>query len=378
MKITKIETIMAGSLFVRIHTNDGLTGLGMAGRRFAKAVEAIVKEHEAYLIGKDPLEIERHWQHIYRYLFFRGGPVLMSALSAIDTALWDIAGKHYGVPVHRLLGGPVREKVRVYAHLVEQLPQLVEHAVEMVKQGITAVRWAPFEPHFQKMRYPRVMQNAVEQVRAVREAVGDDVDICLDFHGRLDPFEAVTMMREVEKYRPFFVEDPILPENIDEMADVAAHTKVPIATGERLYTIHEFMQLLSRKAARMVRPDILLAGGFTGLKKIAATAEACYVGVVPHLNPIVSVHLDAAIYNFTLQEGVIPQIIGTEEGVPLLTGVPRMDGGYILVPDRPGLGIELNDEAVKKYPSLKRPKPRFPYRHPPPPLFHEDGSFAEW
>jgi len=380
MRINKIETVIAGDLFVRIHTDSGITGIGTAGRYFAESAEAMVKRHAEYLMGKDPLEIERHWQHIYRYQFFRGGPVLMNALSAIDIALWDIAGKHYGVPVYRLLGGPVREKARVYTHLPERLPELVERAVEQAKTGITAVRWAPFDPHFEKMRYPRVMQNAVEQVKAVREAVGDDVDICLDFHGRLEPWEAVTMMREIEKYRPLFVEDPILPENIDAMADVAAHANVPIATGERLYTIHDFMQILCRKAARMVRPDICFAGGFTGLKKIAAMAEACYVGVVPHLNPIISVHFDVSIHNFTIQEGIIPKVAGTDEGTPLLTGLPRMEGGYILLPEGPGLGIELNDEAVKEYPNLGKPErqtqasPGTYYNI----LFHEDGSFAEW
>ena len=379
VKIAKIETINAGSLFVRVHTDNGTTGLGMGGSRFTGAVEAVVKEYETYLVGKDPLEIERHWQYLYRS--YRGGRVLMNALSAIDIALWDIAGKHYRMPIHKLLGGPIRNKVRFYQHLGDVTKeQLVERAVEYVKEGITAVRWAPFEPRFEKMRYSRVIKNAVEQVKEVREAIGDDVDICLDIHTRLDPWEAIAMMRELEKYRPFFVEDPILPENIDEMAYVAAHANVPLATGEHLYTIYDFVQLLERKAVDMVRPDIYCVGGFTGLKKIAILAESCYVGVVPHLNPIPSVHFDAAIYNFTIQESGIPEVIGAAEGMPLLKGLPTMEGGYILVPDKPGLGIELNDEAVKEYARLKRPEPRFPYSAPgtSPPLFHEDGSFAQW
>jgi galactonate dehydratase len=302
----------------------------------------------------------------------------MNALSVIDIALWDIAGKHYGEPIHHLLGGPVKNRVRFYAHIAETLPQVVEHAVELVKAGITAARWAPMELNFQKKRYSRVMQDAVDQVRAIREAVGDDVDICLDFHGRFEPWEAVTMMKELEKFHPFFVEDPILHENIDQMADVAAYSNVPIATGERLYTIHDFMQLLSRKAVRMVRPDLCIAGGFTGLKKIAAMTEACYVGVILHLNPIPSVHLDAAIQNFTLQEGVIPQVIGTKEGKPLLKGLSKMEGGYIIVPNRPGLGIEFNDEAVRDFDQLQRATPRFPGTSPQRPFFREDTSFAEW
>ena len=384
MKITKIETIaLADRLYLRVYTDEDITGLGMCG--YAGATGSLIKQHETYLVGKDPLEIERHWQVLYRYRFFRGGPIMMNALSAIDIALWDIAGKHYGVPVHRLLGGPVREKVRVYAHIYHYNPPeyLAEHAAMMVKEGITAVRWEPYAYDFQNMRFSRLVQTVVDQVEAVREAVGDDVDICLDFHGKNTLWDAVAMIRAVEKYRPFFIEDPILPENIDQMADIAARTHLPIATGERLYTIYDFMQLLSRKTVHMVRPDILYVGGFTGMKKIATMAEAYYVGVVPHQQPITSVHVDAAIYNFTLQENAIHPVIGTEEGLPLLTGLPEMDGGYILVPDTPGHGLVLNDDAVKEFPHLTRPKRRFPAppsRTPPVGrlLYRDDGSFAEW
>jgi len=205
----------------------------------------------------------------------------------------------------------------------------------------------------------------------VREAAGQDVDICLDAHGRLSPFEAVAMAKELEPYRVFFFEDPILPENVDAMADVARHTSIPVATGERLYTIYEFETLLSRNAARMVRPDLSLAGGISQCRKIAAIAEAHYAGVVPHC-PLSAVslaaclQLDASIHNFTLQEYIRSDKPPRSE---VLVDPVRIEKGYLKIPEKPGLGVELNEDALEKYPYEPRDLPG---------LTHEDGSIADW
>jgi len=374
MRITELETLFVGSwVYVKVHTDEEITGLGEAGLTSrSKTVEAAIKELERYLKAKDPLDIEMHWQAIYRKPFFRGGPVLMGAISAVDIALWDIAGKYWNVPIYRLLGGKCRDRARVYVHIWDYpVEKLVDRAVAAVKDGYTAIRWAPFAPDFEKTRFPRLLETAVSQVKAVREAVGQDVDICLDAHGRLSPFEAVAMAKELEPYRVFFLEDPILPENIDAMADVARHTSIPIATGERLYTIYEFEALLNRNAARMVRPDLSLAGGISQCRKIANIAEAHYAGVVPHcpLSPVslaACLHLDAAIHNFTLQEYIRSDTPPRNE---VLAEPLRIEKGYLRIPEKPGLGVELNEDAVKKY----------PYKPQEPPLLtHEDGSVAEW
>jgi galactonate dehydratase len=374
MQITELETILAANwIYVKVHTDVGIVGIGEAGLTGrAKTVEAAIKELTRYLKGKDPLDIELHWQAMYRNTFFRGGPVLMGAISAIDIALWDIAGKYWGAPIHRLLGGRCRSRVRVYVHLGDYpIEGLVDRAVVAVKDGYTAIRWAPFTPGFERMRFSRVIDTAVSQVKAVREAVGQDVDICLDAHGRLSPFEAIAMAKELEPYRVFFFEDPILPENIDAMADVARHTSIPIATGERLYTIYDFECLLNRNAARMVRPDLSLAGGISQCRKIAAIAEAHYAGVIPHcplsaVSLAACIQLDAAIHNFTLQEYIRSDTPPRSE---VLTEPLKVEKGYLLVPDKPGLGIEFNDKLAEKYPYLPRDLPA---------LTREDGSVADW
>lgn len=377
MKITKLETILAArSVYVRVHTDEGVTGLGEAGfPQRGRTVEAAVGELERYLKGKDPLHIEHHWQSMYSIPFFRGGPVLSAAISAVDIALWDIAGKHFNTPVYGLLGGKCRDRVRVYVHIRgENSDELAEKAVGAVKKGYTAVRFGPFLEDFQKMRYGELVGEAVSQVKAVRDAVGEEIDICIDAHGRLTPYEAIAIGREVEKYRIFFYEDPILPENIEAMAEIVAHTNVPIATGERLFYIWQFWELLKNKAAHMVRPDLCLAGGISQCKKIAALAEACYVKVVPH-NPLSAVstaacvQLDACIPNFVLQELILDDTYEAPPRHSLVKKPLEIEEGYIKVPTDPGIGIELDDAKIAEYPFEERD---------PPWLLREDGSVADW
>ncbi|HYW89995.1 MAG TPA: mandelate racemase/muconate lactonizing enzyme family protein, partial [Chloroflexota bacterium] len=292
MRITSVETLPIDRyLFVQIHTDAGIVGLGEAGTwGFLEAAEQVVRKFASYLVGEDPLRIEHHWQYLYRSTHFRGAAI-MGALSAIDIALWDIAGKHFGVPVHQLLGGPTRHKARVYYHVLgETIESLVEGCRQAKQRGFTAVgHLSPFgdeprsQPYF-KTHAAKIGQ-AVDAVRQYREAVGDEVDLCIEIHRRLTPAEAIVLARGIEPYRPYFYEDPILPDNFDAMGLVAEHIEVPIATGERLHTIYEFEMLLRRGAVQYVRPDVCMCGGITGAKKIAALAEANHVGVVPH-NPL--------------------------------------------------------------------------------------------
>lgn len=357
MKITELEPILVSPpnwrnlLFVKVHTDEDVTGVGEAGfTGRERTVAEAIREFERLLKDKDPREIERLFQMMYRSTFFRGGPVLMAAISAINISLWDVLGKLYGAPIYRLLGGKCREKVRVYVHLkVESPEELAEEASARVKEGFTAVRFAPFISGFERMRHSRIVDIAVSQVKAVREAVGDDVDICLDIHGRVDPYQAIVIAKELEPYRIFFYEDPILPENIDMMTYVAQHINIPIATGERLYTIYDFMELISKKAASMMRPDLCLAGGISQCRKIAAIAEANYIDVVLHcplsgVAVAASVHYALSIHNFTLQE-YVP--LAAEQ--PIVKNRVRLKNGYLEVPERPGLGVELNDKLLSRY-----------------------------
>ncbi|MEM3046183.1 MAG: mandelate racemase/muconate lactonizing enzyme family protein, partial [Candidatus Bathyarchaeia archaeon] len=283
-------------------------------------------------------------------------------------------GKHYGMPIYRLLGGPCRRKVRVYVDAWGRSPEeLAEHASRLVKEGYTALRLGPYTERFPDQFHAKMIDDAVARVKAVREAVGNEVDLCVEVHGRAQPYEAIALGKELEKYRILFYEDPILPENIDAMANVAAHVNVPIATGERLYTLYEFRELLVKNAALMVRPDVCLAGGITQTKKIATLAEAFFVGVIPHnpLSPVSTaacVHIDAAIHNFTIQE------YSPEDRPPKseLFQPLRLEKGYLLLPEKPGLGLDLDEKAVEKYPWDVNI-----YDSAPGAEFREDGSLAD-
>jgi galactonate dehydratase len=378
MKITRVETLPIDRyLFVRIHTDEGITGLGESGTwGYLEASEAVIQKFAQYLVGQDPLRIEHHWQYMYRSSHFRGAAI-MGALSAIDIALWDIAGKYFGVPCYQLLGGKVRDKCRVYVHVFGRTKEaLIEGCVRAKQQGYTAVgHLTPFldeprdVPYFQT--YAHKMRDAIETVARYREAVGDEVDLCIEIHRRLTPAEAIVLARGIEPYHPFFYEDPILPDNFDAMALVANHINIPIATGERLHTIHEFEMLLQRGAVQYVRPDVCMAGGLTHCKKIAALAEAHYVGVVPHnpLSPVSTaacVQLAACIPNFALQE-----YPGNEHVPPkseIVKNPLRVENGFLIVPDTPGIGVELAEDAREKYP----PRPR-----PVQTRLHVDGSVVD-
>jgi len=371
MKITGIDLIHVRPrwLFLKVYTDEGIVGYGeptLEGK--TPVVEASVKGFFRYLEGKDPTRIEHHWQAMYRWSFYRGGPVIMTAISGIEQALWDILGKYLNQPVYQLIGGPVREKVRVYAHIRGRDPEeYVEHAIKRVREGFRSVKMCPFEAT-RTVDTPRKVKEAVERVRAVREALGDDVDLAIDCHGRLSPAMAILMAKALEPYSPMFLEEPCLPENVDAMVRVARSTSIPIATGERLFTRWGFREVLEKQAASVIQPDLSHAGGIFECRKIAAMAEVYYVGVAPHcpLGPIAlsaCLQLDACTPNFLIQE-----LVTLGEGY--LKEPFKVRDGYIEVPEKPGLGIEIDEEAVKEkaYSGIRER----------PTLIHDDGSVADW
>ena len=354
-RIEKIETFLWDKwLLLKIHCEDGTVGIGEGGvHGWQRPTQTMIETMEPYLIGKNPDHIEHHYQWLYRSSHFMGS-VMQGALSAIDIALWDIKGKRLQVPVFDLMGGKTRDKVRCYMHVgsgdLGSAADLANDALNAVNQGFTAVRFSPFSSdYYLHKSYSEWADEAVNRVAAVRETVGPDVDICVEIHRQMNPAESIALGRRLEEFNPFFYEDPMLPDSPAIMGEVAAKCNIPIATGERFTTIFEYQQLLEAKAAAYVRPDLCLCGGLSGCKKVAAMAEAHHVKVIPHnpLSPISTaacVQLDACIPNFALQEY-------TGESEPpkseLLKNPLELKDGYITVPDGPGLGVEINEEALK-------------------------------
>jgi galactonate dehydratase len=343
LKITKLETFLVKPrwLFLKIHTNAGIVGLGepiTEGRALTCATA--VKEVEPYLVGKDPRPVAKHWQAIYRHAFYRGGPILTSALSGIDQALWDIKGKALGVPVYELLGGPTRDRVRVYAHASkpDQMKSLKAKGFTAFKTGVAKKRPARY------IETPAEIAYAAETFAGLRQAMGKDVDIAIDFHGAISPATAKLLIRAYEPYQPMFIEEPCQAQNVDTMADIARGTYLPIATGERLFTKWGFREVLEKKSATVLQPDLCHAGGITEVRLIAGMAEAYYVDVAPHnpLGPIslaAGVQLSASIPNFLCQEQV-------SLGEGYLKHPFAVRDGYLDLPKGPGLGIELDENAL--------------------------------
>ena len=366
MKITEIKTRKVKHyLFVQVYTDAGIVGLGEAGNwAQLNATEAAIHKFGEYLIGKDPCRIEDYNQNFYRSQYFRGS-VIMSAISALDIALWDIKGKALGVPVYELLGGPTRDKVRVYASpmtKVQEPKALAESYVQLKEMGFTAAKIFVNGPISSKKDgrdefFSGRIEDELEKVRLCREAVGYDFDFVLEVHRGMTLPEAVTFGRAVEKYRPMVLEDPVPPDNMDTMAQVAAKVGVPIASGERFINLREFQVLLSRQAVQYVRPDVCAVGGITTSKKICSLAEAHDVLIIPHnpLGPVSTaacLQICASIPNLGIQELPGFCLNGAEDAMvktPL-----SFENGCMLVPDGPGIGIELADNAEELYPSKER------------------------
>jgi galactonate dehydratase len=382
MRIRKLELFPVPPrwLFLKISTDEGLAGWGepvLEGH--AGTVAAAVEEAAEYVIGRDPNDIEDIWQVLYRGRFYRGGGVLMSAMAGIDQALWDIKGKLHGVPIYQLLGGPVRQTIRDYAWVGGDRPIDVGAAAAVkAAEGYTAVKMNATNELNYVDSYARI-EEAVARVEEVRQAVGNDFGIAVDFHGRVHRPMAKVLARALEPYHPLFIEEPVLPENNEVLREIAAHTSIPIATGERLYSRWEFKHVLQNGYVDIIQPDISHAGGISEVKKIAAMAEAYDVAVAPHcpLGPIAlaaSLQIDACCPNAFIQE----QSLGihynqTAELLDYLIdpGVFAYHEGSVSIPSGPGLGIEIDEERVRE---ASRTEVR--WRNPV--WRHADGAPAEW
>jgi galactonate dehydratase len=356
-------------LFVQIVTEDGITGIGESGAwgHLEASAAALVKCGE-YLVGRDARQIEHHWNALQRASHFTGAAI-MGAVSAIDIALWDIKGKALGVPVSELLGGSVRDKIRLYGHVkAKSAKEMISEALLRKSQGFTALGHLNpfldedydryFKPHARKI------DDAVAVVASLRDALGPDVDLCIELHRRLTVAEAIAFAREIEPYRPMFFEDPLKPSSQDAMAWVADHIPIPIATGERYFSLQMFQTLVARRGVQFLRPSIGLCGGITGAKKIAALAEANDMDIIPHnplspLNLAAELQLDANVPNVAIQEYPSSSTgIHGNTDLPagsLFEGLPAPQNGFLSIPQGPGLGIELSREALASMPKVDRP-----------------------
>lgn len=364
-------------IFVEVRTDQGITGIGEASLEGkTEAVVGAIHDLKDYAIGQDASRIEHIWQTMYRHSFWRAGVVAGSAISGIEQALWDIQGKALGVPVYQLLGGAVRDRVRLYANgpRGETPEELAEDCARLVAESWGAVKLCPF-PATPGIAGAEEIRIARRTISLIRERVGTGVDILIDCHGRLSPAAAIQMAAALEEFDIFFFEEPVLPEDPEALAMVAAKINIPIATGERLFFKWGFRDILAKGCANLLQPDLAHCGGLWEGKKIAAAAEAYYVGVAPH-NPyswlltMASIHLDATCPNFVIQEFLVDHPPLIDE---LFTSKPVwVDGGYVDLPTAPGLGIDLNWDAVRHYENQ-------PYtRTFQPGLWHKDGSVADW
>lgn len=366
MKITDVKLVFAKHyLFVHVYTDEGIVGLGEAGNwGYLMATAAAIEKFKEYLIGKDPFKIEDFNQNFYRSVYFRGS-VVMSAISAIDIALWDIKGKALGVPVYELLGGLTRDKVRVYASPMvrdKDPEQLAKRYIDLKKQGFTAAKIfvngndkSLKEGHDEY--FSGRIEMELEKVKICREAVGYDFDFILEAHRGMTLPEAVAFGRAVEPYRPMVLEDPVTPDNYDTMAEVASKIGVPIATGERFTSLREFEVLMSRHAAQYVRPDVCAIGGITTAKKVAAIAEAHDVLVIPHnpLGPVSTaacLQICASIPNLGIQE--LPGFCLNGQEDAMVKEPLKFKDGYLEIPSKPGIGVELSENASELYPLHER------------------------
>ena len=364
MKITDVKSFVVDCfrtnwVFVKIYTDEGITGVGEGTLEYKeKALTGAVEHLKDCLVGKDPRDVEKHAHDIYRDAYWRGGAVLMSALSAAECAMWDILGKSLNVPVYRLLGGKINDRVRIYVNGwfsgAKTPAQFAEKAKEAVKRGVTAMKWDPFGKSYLEISNAD-LANALECIGAVRDAVGDGVDLLIEGHGRFNVPTGMKIAKEIEQFRPLFFEEPVPPDNLEALKAVRDKSPVAIAAGERLYTLRSFKDLFEMRAADYIQPDISHAGGIMELKKIAAAAEAYYIPFAPH-NPsgpvanAATLQIAACTANFSLLEIMYSDVtwrkLVTDESL-------EYEDGYIKIPDRPGIGIEIDEEECAKHPYVK-------------------------
>ncbi|MDX5594408.1 galactonate dehydratase [Pseudovibrio sp. SPO723] len=382
MKITGIKTwrVPPRWCFLKIETDEGVHGWGepvLEGR--AATVEAAVHELSEYIIGKDPRRVEDIWQMLYRGGFYRGGPILMSAIAGIDQALWDIKGKALGVPVHELLGGAVRDKMRMYCWIGGDRPnEIGRQAKEVVEKGFTAFKMNG-TPEMAIIDSYEKVDDAVARIAEAREAVGMGVGIAVDFHGRVHKPMAKILMKELEPFRPMFVEEPVLAEHLHALPEIAGNVSYPIATGERMFSRYEFRGVLERGYVDVLQPDLSHCGGITEARKIATMAEAYDVALAPHcpLGPIAlaaCLTVDFVSHNAFIQEQSMGIHYNKENDVLDYMVDPsplQIVDGYLPLLEKPGLGVEINEAFVEE-----RSKDASNWKNPI--WRHEDGSIAEW
>ena len=362
--------------FVRIDTDEGIYGWGECYTQADRDIQvtAHIDKLKRYLVGKDPTNIKHFMQIVYDdFAGRRGAMDLWCAVSGLEHAMWDITGKACGVPIHKLLGGPVREKIRVYANGWGgggwDSGLIAERASEVTEQGFTALKFDPIPGPWRTFVDKKVENQAIENVRAVRQAVGKDVDILVEMHRRLAPMHAIRIARQIEEYEPFWYEEPILAENIDALAAAKQEIRIPVVTGEELYTKFEFREVFEKQAADIINPDVCNVGGILELKEIGAMAEPYFVAVSPHnynstaLGLAATIQVSATMPNFLITE----YFVNLEDfGKDIAVNPFEVDNGYIELPQTPGLGIEIDENSLAKY----------PYREFPPRAIrqmHEEG-----
>lgn len=371
MKIERVESLLLGGAdgspgqhhIVRVHTDNGLSGIGQSACwAYLEAAHEIVQKCAEYLVGQDPSRIEHHWQYMYRMGPFRGS-ALSGAISAIDIALWDIKGKRLQAPIWDLLGGNTRDKIRLhllmgpkakselpYAHdRGAQAEGLYQAAKDSVAEGFTAIKTDPLPNGFQSMTLERLISDTVDNVAAMREGGGKDVDLILEIHRKLTPMNAIALAQELEQFHPLFYEDPIQIDSMVLQGGIAQRTSLPLANGERIHNIWEFRDMFEGGGPQYVRPDMGLGGGITHVKKIAALAESYHSALCTHnfLGPVLTaaaVHVDASIPNFVTQEYSQRDEHPTNA---VFKNRLKREGGYIMLPESPGLGLELDEDRLE-------------------------------
>ncbi len=375
MKIERVESILAGkSQIVRVITDTGLIGVGQSACwGYLEATDAVVKKFADYLVGKDPLDIEHHWQYMYRMGPFRGS-VVSGAVSAVDIALWDIKGKVMEAPVWQLLGGKVRNKIRLHLLMGGIRPGAADQGTtpeglrlnsrDAAEEGYTAIKTDPLPDGFQSMTLSRLIHDTRENVAAMREGAGLDVDIILEIHRKLTPMNAIALSEQLIEFTPLFYEDPVQIDSIKSQGEIAQRTTLPVANGERMHSIWEFRELFEAGGSQYVRPDLGLGGGITSVKKIAAIAESYHSALVTHnfLGPVLTAaacNIDTSIPNFLTQEYSMED---EQSFNAIFNSSWKRDGGFIPVPEIPGIGIDLEAESLKSQPYVPRDLQVIPMR----------------
>ncbi len=376
MKITDVKPFVVDCfrtnfVFVKIYTDEGIAGVGEGTLEYKEKAFLGALEHiKEYLVGKNPLNVEQHFHNIYRDAYWRGGPVLMSALSAVEMALWDILGKHLNVPVYQLLGGKVNDRVRIYVNGwfagAREPEEFAEKAKQAVKRGVTAMKWDPFGKSYLDITN-EALDKALRCVAAVREAVGDKVDLLIEGHGRFNIPTGIKIAKELEQFKPMFFEEPTPPDSLEALKAVRDKSPVAISAGERLYTRWDYRRFFDIIPADYIQPDISHAGGIMELKKIAAEAECRYIPFAPH-NPsgpvanAATLQLAANTPNFCILEIMYSDVEWRKD---ITNEKLEYKDGYITIPDRAGLGIEINENECLKHP------------YKPHTLRHYDGTLTD-